>query len=197
MPAVASPSSPAFPHGFSDYLRRTQEPNIPVLGAAGLARLPPRSPITATLALAVGGIPGNRVPRHGVLAGIAEVVGLSALYHGLSVGKMSIVAAVAATAPVVPVITSVISGDAPGALVVRNRVAIGGVTCSRSAVASENEPHALKAPSVSIIVGLPPRPGSAALAMDHGRGQCPMGLSPPAQPRSASYARLPGDPAGR
>ncbi len=170
MPAVVLALLSSVSYGFSDYLGGLKSRNIPVLTVLLVSQAAALVAITATLALAVGDIPGNRYLAYGVLAGIAEVVGLSALYHGLSVGKMSIVAAVAATAPVVPVIASVISGDAPGALQWFGIViAIGGVSLLALGSGGENEPHARKAPSVSIIVGLLTAAGLGCflLAMDH------------------------------
>ncbi|WP_431895861.1 EamA family transporter [Nonomuraea sp. bgisy101] len=50
------------------------------------------------------------------VAGLGELVGIAALYRGLAVGKMSIVAPVAATAPVVPLLAGLASGQIPGPL---------------------------------------------------------------------------------
>ena len=64
-----------------------------------------------------------------MIAGLAEAVGVAALYRGLAVGSMSIVAPVAATAPVVPVLAGIALGEPPtapqgGGIV----LAIAGVT---------------------------------------------------------------------
>ncbi|MEV0589469.1 DMT family transporter [Nonomuraea sp. NPDC050310] len=50
-----------------------------------------------------------------VIAGLGETVGIAALYRGLAVGTMSIVAPVAALAPVIPLIAGLAAGQAPGA----------------------------------------------------------------------------------
>ena len=63
-----------------------------------------------------------------MVAGLAEAV-VAALYRGLAVGSMSIVAPVAATAPVVPVLAGVALGEPPTALQGGGIVlAIAGVT---------------------------------------------------------------------
>jgi drug/metabolite transporter (DMT)-like permease len=60
--------------------------------------------------------PGGEFLLYAALAGIAETVGVAALYRGLAVGVMSIVAPVAATAPVVPLVVGLALGEEPGAL---------------------------------------------------------------------------------
>jgi drug/metabolite transporter (DMT)-like permease len=49
-------------------------------------------------------------------AGIAGVVGLGALYRGLAVGAMGIVAPISAASPIVPLSVDAFKGDVPGAL---------------------------------------------------------------------------------
>ena len=107
MPAVLLALLSSLSYGVSDYLDGLKSRNLPTITVLLVSQTAALVAITATLALAVGDIPSARYLGYGVLAGVAEVVGLSALYHGLAVGKMSIVAAVAATAPIVPVVASV------------------------------------------------------------------------------------------
>jgi drug/metabolite transporter (DMT)-like permease len=57
--------------------------------------------------------PGREFLIYAALAGIAETVGVAALYRGLAVGVMSIVAPVAATAPVVPLVVGLALGEEP------------------------------------------------------------------------------------
>lgn len=49
-------------------------------------------------------------------AGSAGVVGLGALYRGLAIGAMGIVAPISAASPVVPLVVDASKGDVPGAL---------------------------------------------------------------------------------
>jgi drug/metabolite transporter (DMT)-like permease len=50
---------------------------------------------------------------YGVAAGCASVVGLLALYHGLTVGLMSIVAPISATGAIIPVAVGIARGEDP------------------------------------------------------------------------------------
>jgi drug/metabolite transporter (DMT)-like permease len=71
--------------------------------------------VVAVLVVARGaGPPDGRYLLWAVAAGAGEVVAIAALYRGLSVGPMSIVAPVAATAPAVPVAAGLVLGQVPG-----------------------------------------------------------------------------------
>jgi drug/metabolite transporter (DMT)-like permease len=58
--------------------------------------------------------PAGRFLAYAAIAGLGETVGVAALYRGLAVGVMSIVAPVAATAPVVPLLVGLLLGEIPG-----------------------------------------------------------------------------------
>ena len=51
-----------------------------------------------------------------VVAGLSAAVGLGCLYRGMAVGAMGIVAPISATSPIVPLVVSVVGGDAPTAV---------------------------------------------------------------------------------
>lgn len=99
--------------GVGDFLAGLHARRLPVLTvlvvsqAAGLT----------TIALVVGirgeGPPDARYLGYAALAGVAGAVGLAALYRGLAVGSMSVVAPISATAAVVPVLFGVLSGERP------------------------------------------------------------------------------------
>jgi drug/metabolite transporter (DMT)-like permease len=77
---------------------------------AGLASI-------AVVVLARGeSAPAARYLGYAALAGVAGAVGLAALYRGLAVGSMSVVAPISATAAVVPVVTGVVTGERPSAV---------------------------------------------------------------------------------
>jgi drug/metabolite transporter (DMT)-like permease len=65
------------------------------------------------------GVSGATRPGSGLLyaagAGIAGAVGLGCLYRGMAIGAIGIVAPISATSPVVPLLVSVLQGDAPAA----------------------------------------------------------------------------------
>jgi drug/metabolite transporter (DMT)-like permease len=58
--------------------------------------------------------PDGRFLVYAAMAGAGEVVGIAALYWGLAVGRMTVVAPVAATAPVLPVLAGLVAGEVPG-----------------------------------------------------------------------------------
>ena len=59
------------------------------------------------------GPPGGSFLLYAAVAGLSEAVGVAALYRGLAVGAMGIVAPVGATAPVVPVVVGIVLGESP------------------------------------------------------------------------------------
>ena len=71
----------------------------------------------ATIALVVAvrgeGPPSAQDLGYAALAGAAGAIGLAALYRGLAVGSMSVVAPISATAAVVPVVFGVLTGERP------------------------------------------------------------------------------------
>jgi uncharacterized membrane protein len=155
MPAIVLALLSSLAYGASDYLGGLKSRNLPLATVLLVSQAAALAAIVATLTLAVGDIPAPRYLAWGAATGLAEVVGLSALYHGLAVGKMSIVAAVAATAPMVPVIASVVTGDSPGTIQwLGIVVAIGGVGLLSVSSSREDDPRATGRPAVSIVFGL-------------------------------------------
>jgi drug/metabolite transporter (DMT)-like permease len=70
--------------------------------------------LLAAILISVGeGPPAPRFVLYAVIAGLAEGLGVAALYRGLSVGTMSIVAPVSAIAPVVPLAAGLFLGEVP------------------------------------------------------------------------------------
>jgi drug/metabolite transporter (DMT)-like permease len=72
--------------------------------------------------------PGGYAFWAAVVAGVSGSVGLIAFYRALSVGPMGLVAAIAATAVLLPVFAGMLHGEQPGALQATGIVlAVGGV----------------------------------------------------------------------
>jgi drug/metabolite transporter (DMT)-like permease len=99
--------------GWSDFLGGTLARRTPAAvvvavsqGAALLALLP--------LVAALGAAPPSWAP--GLLAGLAGALGLAAFYAALAGGTMGVVAPLAATGAVVPVVVGLVRGEHPGAL---------------------------------------------------------------------------------
>ena len=71
---------------------------------------------TAWVVLSGDGPPALRDVLPAIGAGAAGAVGLAALYRGMAVGAMGIVAPISATAPVVPLAFDLVNGESPSAL---------------------------------------------------------------------------------
>jgi drug/metabolite transporter (DMT)-like permease len=113
MLAIALALGSSLAWGVSDFLGGLKSRTVPLLGVL----LVSQGTALILLSLAVAsygqGPPGGAFLLYAALAGTAEALGVAALYRGLSVGVMSIVAPVAATAPVVPVIVGLVLGEIP------------------------------------------------------------------------------------
>ncbi len=73
--------------------------------------------LTSGLVVALGEpVPESRYLVAGALGGLAGAVGLASLYRGLAIGRMSIIAPIAALSGGVPVIVGFLQGERPAAL---------------------------------------------------------------------------------
>jgi drug/metabolite transporter (DMT)-like permease len=61
-------------------------------------------------------LPGYSFVLWGLLAGLLGAIGISALYQGLAVGQMGVVAPISASAPLIPITVGLIRGDRPSGL---------------------------------------------------------------------------------
>lgn len=100
-------------YGVSDFLGGLKSKSLPLLWvlliSQGSALV-----VLALIVLGSGeGPPSSAYVGYAALAGLSEAVGVAALYRGLAVGVMSIVAPIAATAPVVPVVVAIFLGELP------------------------------------------------------------------------------------
>ncbi|MBB5081659.1 EamA family transporter [Nonomuraea endophytica] len=102
--------------GVSDFLGGLKSRTLPVLSVLLISQ--GTALILLTLIAATRGValPDASTLGHAAIAGLGELAGIAALYRGLSVGKMSIVAPVAATAPAVPLLIGLAGGQIPGPL---------------------------------------------------------------------------------
>jgi drug/metabolite transporter (DMT)-like permease len=85
--------------------------------------------LTTGLVVALGEPrPASRFLVAGALGGVAGAIGLAALYRGLAVGRMSIVAPTAALSGAVPVLVGFVQGERPSTIqLVGMGVALAGV----------------------------------------------------------------------
>lgn len=101
--------------GLSDFLGGLKSRRLPVLSVLVVSQ---GAALAVLLLAAVGrgeGPPDSEYIAYAVLAGLAELVGVAALYRGFAVGVMAIVAPVAAAAPVIPIVVGIAVGEAPSA----------------------------------------------------------------------------------
>jgi len=103
-------------YGVSDFLGGSKSRSVPLLTVLLVSQTTALALLAAIVVVRGEGPPGGEFLLYAVLAGLSEAVGVAALYRGLAVGVMSIVAPVAATAPVVPVVAAIALGESPGAL---------------------------------------------------------------------------------
>lgn len=116
MPAVALALASSLVYGLSDFLGGLKSRSVPLLGVLLISQ---GSALALLAVFVIGrgeGLPAGEFLIYAAIAGIAEAIGVAALYRGLAVGVMSVVAPVASTAPVVPIVAGIALGELPGAL---------------------------------------------------------------------------------
>jgi drug/metabolite transporter (DMT)-like permease len=107
------------------------------IGGVATKRLPPATVLLvaqgaglvftgALVAVSGDDVPPARVLATGALGGVFGALGLAALYRGLAIGRMGVVAPTAALSGVVPVVVGFLGGDRPAALQIFG-MAIAGV----------------------------------------------------------------------
>jgi drug/metabolite transporter (DMT)-like permease len=98
-------------------------------------------------------IPDPHTLALGAGAGACAVIGLGALYQGLAVGPMSIVAPISALEVVVPVVTGFVRGDRPVAIQVAGMaIAIVGVVLASRETAADDEATPSRLPGLVYAV---------------------------------------------
>lgn len=114
--------------GTSDFTGGLVSKRVRPLVVVGFAHL---STLVVLLVIALaGGQFGGRLGYlpWAIAGGVVGLIGLVAFYTALSTGSMGIVAPIAGTGAIVPVIVGLVGGDAPGVLqIIGMVVAIGGV----------------------------------------------------------------------
>ncbi len=80
--------------------------------------------LASYVAVRAEGPPGGEFLLYAALAGVAEAAAIAALYRGLAVATMSVVAPVSATAPVVPVVAGLALGESLAGLQVAGIVLV-------------------------------------------------------------------------
>jgi drug/metabolite transporter (DMT)-like permease len=101
--------------GVGDFLAGLRSRKLQVLTVLVVSQAAGLTALGALVAVRGEGPPAARYLLYAALAGIAGAVGLAALYRGLAVGSMSVVAPISATAAVIPVVAGLVTGERPSA----------------------------------------------------------------------------------
>lgn len=149
MLALALALASSLTYGVTDFLGGLMNRSVALLSILVVSQATALALLSAVVFLRGEGPPGGVFLLYAVVSGLCEVVGGAALYRGLAVGTMSIVAPVAATAPVVPVVVGVALGEFPtqvqGAGIA---LAVAGIVVTSWARPSAGVATAALAPSV-------------------------------------------------
>jgi drug/metabolite transporter (DMT)-like permease len=114
-------------YGISDFLGGLKSRTLPLLSVLLVSQGSALAIVTVVVIVSGEGPPVEFL-RYGVLAGLGEAIGVAALYRGLAIGTMSVVAPLGATAPVVAVGVAGVLGEVPSAVQGAGiALAIGGV----------------------------------------------------------------------
>ena len=135
MPAMVLALASSVGWGSADFLGGLSAKRVPIVVVAAVSQAVGLA-FTLLVVLAVHRGPDDvSVLWIGAIGGVLGAGGLSALYQGLAVGRMGVVAPIAALSGVVPVVVGLVAqGDRPAAVQVVGMVlAIGGVVMASRA----------------------------------------------------------------
>ena len=128
MIAVALALGAAVAWGAADFLGGLKSRSIATIVVVGFGQATGLVLVAAFVAAQGDGPPEARFFVYAALAGLAGAIGIGALYRGLAVGAMSIVAPITATGAVIPIVVGVATGERPsGVQGAGLALALGGV----------------------------------------------------------------------
>jgi drug/metabolite transporter (DMT)-like permease len=116
MTALALAFASSVSWGVADFLGGLKSRRLPVLNVLLASQGVGLLLIAAFVLIRSESPPGGDFAFWAVFSGVAGIIGLSSFYRGLAVGNMGVVAPIAATSAVVPVVVGIASGDRPAAL---------------------------------------------------------------------------------
>jgi drug/metabolite transporter (DMT)-like permease len=102
--------------GVGDFLGGLAARRLPVLTVLAISQVVGLAGVLVWVLLADDPFPGVPELLPAAVAGVSAMIGLAALYRGLAIGAMGIVAPISAAAPVVPLAADVVRGEVPSAL---------------------------------------------------------------------------------
>jgi drug/metabolite transporter (DMT)-like permease len=123
--------------GCGDFLGGLSSRRVPMLTVLAVSEVAGLVAIVAVLAVVGPARPGAGALAWAAAAGIAGSTGLGALYRGMAVGAMGVVAPLSSAAAIVPVAFGVATGERPDTL------QVAGVACALAGVVlASREPSA-------------------------------------------------------
>jgi drug/metabolite transporter (DMT)-like permease len=114
--AIALALGASLAWGLGDYLGGLKSRSLHVLTVLAISQAAGLAAVLVWLAVAGDAFPGGPAAAWAVAAGVGGCFGLGALYRGMAVGAMGIVAPVSAVSAAIPFTVGVASGERPGAL---------------------------------------------------------------------------------
>jgi drug/metabolite transporter (DMT)-like permease len=112
--AVAMALGSSLVYGVSDFLGGLKSRSLPLLSVLLVSQATALALLAVAWMLFADEPPDSEHFAYALAAGLAETFAIAALYRGLAVGTMGIVAPIAACAPVVPVAAAAVLGELPG-----------------------------------------------------------------------------------
>ncbi len=146
--------------GIADFLGGLQARRVALLRVMVLSQGMALGLLLVVVALPRDGPPPVSRLWPAAAGGLAGIAGLTAFYRALSIGKMSIVAPIAATGVLIPVVVGIASGDHPAAIQLLGILAacVGVVLVSRE---TEHEPksagragHACRVSALALVAAI-------------------------------------------
>ncbi len=133
MPAIALALGVSVSWGAGDFLGGLWSRRRPVLAVLAVSEAAGLAAIVALVVIRQDAPPGTGAIGAAVAAGAAGGTGLAALYRGMAVGAMAVVAPISAASAVIPVVVGVIEGERPSGLQVAGigAVLVGVALASR------------------------------------------------------------------
>jgi drug/metabolite transporter (DMT)-like permease len=126
--AIALALAASLAWGLGDFLAGVKSRTLRVLTVLAISQALGFAAVLVWLTASGDSAPSGQATLTAVAAGVGVCLGLGALYRGMAVGAMAIVAPVSAVSAVIPFIFGVASGERPGALQVAGIVlALAGV----------------------------------------------------------------------
>ena len=128
MTAIALALGASLAWGVGDFLGGLKSRTLHVLTVLAISQAAGFAAVLVWLAVSGDSAPAGSRDAAAVAAGVGGCLGLGALYRGMAVGAMGIVAPVSAVSAVIPFAVGVASGERPGALQVAGiLLALAGV----------------------------------------------------------------------